>query len=68
MSQMMFLMKKLKAQILTSPVPIPALTCSDTAGLVLPSTHSYGYDFQSSPASSRICPASASGMLAQYSG
>jgi hypothetical protein len=55
------------------PSPIPALTRPDTPELGLPSTHSYGYGFRSSPAFSRICPASvsrmtASGMLVHYSG
>jgi hypothetical protein len=55
------------------PSPIPALTCPDTPELGLPSTHSYGYGFRSSPAFSRSCPASvsrmtATGMLVHYSG
>jgi hypothetical protein len=50
------------------PEPIPVLTCQDTAELGLPSIHSYGYEFQSSPAFSRIFTASASGILAQYTG
>jgi len=59
------------------PSPIPALTRPDTPELAgarsLPSTHSYGYGFRSSPAFSRICPASvsrmtASEMLVHYSG
>ena len=48
--------------------PIPALTCPDTPELGLPSIHSYGYGFRSSPAFSRICPASASVILVQYAG
>jgi hypothetical protein len=67
----MFLWAKLKAQFVTGPSPIPALTCPDTPELDLPSIHSYG--FRSSPASNRICPASvsrmtASGILVQYAG
>lgn len=50
------------------PMPIPALACSDTTGLGFPSGHSYGYDLQSNPATSRICPAPNSGMLTQYAG
>jgi len=82
-------------QIVTDLSPIPALTCPDTAGLGLLSSHSCAYGFtpgilpstpagpwrlrvyvqnrsrrfcQSSPAPSRICPASALGMLVQYPG
>ena len=36
--------------------------------LELPSTNSYGYWFQSSPAPSRTCPAPASAILVQYAG
>jgi len=50
------------------PNPIPALACPGTAGLGLPSSHSYGYGFQSSPAPSRACPAPSSGMLVKYPG
>jgi hypothetical protein len=66
----MFLWAKPKAQFVTGPSPIPALTCPDTPELGLPSIHSYGYGygFQSRPAFSRICPASASGKLVQYAG
>ena len=48
--------------------PIPALTCSDTPELGLPSTHSYGYGSQSSPALSHIWPASSLAILVQYAG
>jgi len=64
----MFSWGKPKAQFVTGPNPILALTCPDTPELGLPSIHSFGYGFQSSPASSRICPASASGILVQYAG
>jgi hypothetical protein len=64
----MFLWAKLKPQFVTGPSPIPALTCPDTPELGLPSIHSYSYGFRSSPAFSRICPASASGILVQYAG
>ncbi len=62
----MFLLINPKTQFFTGP--IPALTCPDTAELGLPSIHSLGYGFQSSPAFSRICPAPASGILVQYAG
>ena len=69
----MFLWAKLKARIITGPSPIPTLTCPDTPELGLPSIYSLSYGFQSSPAFSRICPASvcritASGILVQYAG
>jgi len=62
--------------------PIPALTCPGTPEFELPSNHSDGYGFRSSPAPSRVCPASAwprpvsrpipgltfSGILVQYAG
>jgi hypothetical protein len=47
---------------------IPALACPTTLGLELPSTNSYGYWFQSSPAPKRTCPAPPSGRLVQYAG
>ena len=59
------------------PTPIPALTCPETPELSGArslrrsrhgSTHSLSYGFQSSPAFSRICPASVSGILVQYAG
>ena len=50
--------KSLKIQFLTGPSPIPALTCPDTPELGLPSIHSYGYESQSSPVFSSICPTS----------
>jgi len=50
------------------PIPIPALACSYTTGLDLPSGHSDGYGLQSSPAPSGICPAPNSGILVQYAG
>ena len=50
------------------PMPIPALASPYTTGLGLPSTNSYGYWFQSSPAPSRTCPAPASVILVQYWG
>jgi hypothetical protein len=65
---MMFLRKKPKAQFVIGPSPIQALACSDTSALGLPSTHSCGYGFQSSPAFTRICPAPEAGMLVQFSG
>jgi hypothetical protein len=64
----MFLWAKSKIQFVTGPSPIPALTCPDTPELGLPSIHSLGYGFRSSPAFSRICPASASEILVQYAG
>jgi len=69
----MFLLINSKTQFFTGPNPIPALACPDTAELGLPSIHSLSYGFQSSPAFSRICPASvcritASGILVQYAG
>jgi hypothetical protein len=64
----MFLWAKSKVQFATDPSPIPALTCPDTSELGLPSIHSYGYGFRSSPAFSRIYPASASVILVQYAG
>ena len=65
-SKMMFLFFHSKIQFVTGPSPIPALTCPDTSELGLPAIHSLGYGLRSSPASSRICPASASGILVQY--
>ena len=56
--------KKFNEQFINGP--IPELTCTETPELGLPSIHSYGYEFQSSPASRRICPASASGILVKY--
>ena len=47
---------------------IPVLACSATPGLELPSAYSYGYRPQSSPASSRACPAPSSGRLVQFAG
>ena len=64
----MYLCNKLKARLAIGPSPIPALTCPDTPELGLPSSHSYGYGFQSRPAFSRICPASVLGILVQYAG
>ena len=58
--------KMFNEQFINGPSPIPELTCPDTPELGLPSIHSYGYEFQSSPASRRICPASASGILVKY--
>jgi len=58
----------IKIQFATGPSPIPALTCPDTPELGLPSSHSYGYGFQSRPALSRICPTSDSGILVQNAG
>ncbi len=57
-----------KIQFVTGLSPIPALTCPDTPELGLPSSHSYGYGFQSRPAFSRICPASAPWILVQHAG
>jgi hypothetical protein len=65
-SNMILLSTNSNGQFVTGPVPIPALTCSDTNGLELPSNHSYGYGSQSSPAPSRICPAPFSGILVNY--
>ena len=69
----MFLWAKLKAQFVTGPSPIPALTCPDTSELGLLRSRpaqsiSFGYGLRSSPAFSRIYPASecritASGIL-----
>ncbi len=56
----------LQVPIVTDPIPIPALNCPCTPELGLPSTHSYGYGSQSSPAPRRTCPAPTSGMLMQY--
>jgi len=74
----MFLSLKIKTQFLIGPIPIPALTCPDTPELGLLRSRpaqsiSLGYGFRSSPAFSRICPASvsrmtASGILVQYAG
>jgi hypothetical protein len=47
---------------------IPALTRSRTPGLALHSTHSYGYAFRSSAASSRPIPSSSSGILGAICG
>jgi len=55
-------------RFVTGPSPIAALTCPDTPELGLPSTHSLGYGSQSSPAFSRICPASSLAILVQYAG
>ena len=60
--------KNLKIQSVIGPSPIPALTCSDSPELGLPSIHSHSYESQSSPAFSRICPAPASGILVKYAG
>jgi hypothetical protein len=62
-----------RLQFLIGASPIPALTCPDTLELGLPSTHSYSYGPQSSPAFNRIWPASecritSLGILAQYAG
>jgi hypothetical protein len=59
---------KIKTQFVTGLSPIPALTCPDAPELGLPSSHSYGYGFQSRPAFSRIWPASELGILVQYAG
>ncbi len=64
---------EIKIQFVTGPSPIPALTCPDAAELGLPSSHSYGYGFQSRPALSRICPTPGcritdSGILVQNAG
>ena len=64
----MFSFFNLKIQFATGPNPIPALTCPDTPELGLPSIHSLGYGLRSSPAFSRICPASDPGILVQYAG
>ena len=48
--------------------PLMGTTCPCTTGLELPSTHSYGYESQSSPTPSRTCPAPASVILVQYAG
>jgi len=58
----------LKGQFVTGSSPIPALTCPDAPELGLPSSRSYSYGSQSSPASRRICPASSLGILVQYAG
>jgi len=57
-----------KVQFVPGSPPIPVLTCSGTPALELPSTHSYGYGSQSSPASRRTCPASVFEILVQYAG
>ncbi|KXJ40518.1 MAG: hypothetical protein AXA67_09430 [Methylothermaceae bacteria B42] len=73
-NQLIFIYKMLKfhdfqeIQLGFSPNPIPALACPGTPGLGLPSSHSYGYAFQSSPAPRRTCPAPSSGMLVKYPG
>jgi hypothetical protein len=64
----MFLLANSKTQFVTGPSPISILTCPDTAELGLPTIHSFGYGLWSSPAFSRICPASAFGILVQYAG
>ena len=69
----MFLWAKPKAQFVTGPSPIPALTWPDTPELGLLRSRpaqsiSLGYGSSSSPAFSRICPAPASGILVQYAG
>jgi hypothetical protein len=64
----MFLALSIKTQFVTGLSPILALTCPDTSELGLPSIHSLGYGFQSSPAFSHICPASVSEILVQYAG
>jgi len=64
----MFLLINLKIQFVTDPSPILALTCPDTPELGLPSIHSLGYGLREGPAFSRICPASTSGILVQYTG
>jgi len=56
MSNLVILRMEINIQIVAGPSPIPALTCPDTPELGLPSSHSYGYGFQSRPAFSRICP------------
>ena len=48
--------------------PFRCTRCPATSGLELPSIHSYGYGYQSSPASGRSCPASSTGILVQYAG
>jgi hypothetical protein len=58
----------LKMHFVPGPKPIPALSGSAAPGLGLPSTRSYDYGSQSSPASSRCCPAPSSGKLVQYAG
>jgi len=65
---MVFLSANSKVWFVIGPIPIPALACPDTPGLELPSNHSYGYGSQSSPVSSRICPAPESEILVKYAG
>jgi hypothetical protein len=67
-NKIMYFLLNSKTQFVTGPSPIPALTCPDTPELGIPSIHSLGYGLRSSPAFSRICPASASGILVQYAG
>jgi len=65
---MAYLFTNPKVQFVTGPRPIPTLACPCTTGLELPSTHSYGYGSQSSPAPSRTCPAPVFAILVQYAG
>jgi len=54
---------KFKGYFVPSPIPIPVLTCPCPPELELPSTNSYGYWSQSSPALNRTCSAPSSRIL-----
>ncbi|MGB5564475.1 MAG: hypothetical protein WBN02_19395 [Sedimenticolaceae bacterium] len=57
-----------KIQCVFGPGAIPALAGPRAPVLARPSTHSYGYGFQSSAAPSHTCPQPASGMLVTDAG
>ncbi len=57
-----------EVQLVRGPRPIPVLASPASPGLVLPSIHSYGYGYQSSPASSHNCPTPLSEMLGEICG
>jgi len=57
-----------KEEIATVATAMKRESGSNTSGLVLPSSHSYGYGSQSSPASRRICPAPSLGIPVKYPG
>jgi len=48
--------------------PFRGTRCPALPGLDLPSIHSYGYGYQSSPASSHSCPTPLSEILVKYAG
>jgi len=60
--------QNLLLQIVPGSFPFLVLAGSDGTELGLPSTHSYGYDPQSRPALSAVCPAPSFRILVKYAG